>query len=72
MDSRFLLYTTQEGDTWDAIALDFYNSEYKSSLLMGANPDHIKKVIFSSGVKLIIPVIEEDPAETLPPWKRGE
>ena len=72
MDSRFLLYTTQEGDTWDAIALDFYNDEFKSTILMESNPDYINKIIFPAGIRLIIPVLEEDIADTLPPWKRGE
>lgn len=68
--SEYYNYNTIEGDTWDAISLDFYDTEYKSHILMEANPRHIKTLVFDAGVKLIIPVIDDEPADTLPPWKR--
>lgn len=64
-------YQTIQGDTWDSISLDFYDDEHYTSVLMDANPDHIKTLVFEEGITLKIPIIEEEPAETLPPWKRG-
>lgn len=69
--AKYYVYETLEGDTFDSIALDFYNDEYKSSDIMNANPNYIKVLIFSANVKLKIPIIEEQPVSTLPPWKRG-
>ncbi len=69
--SRFFEYETLQGDTFDSIALDFYGSEYKSSLLMEANPAYIRTLRFDAGVTLRIPIIEAEQAATLPPWKRG-
>lgn len=70
MNNNYIEYVTSEGDTFDIIALDLYNSEFKSHLIMQANPSYINTLIFSQGIKLKCPLIEEEPAETLPPWKR--
>lgn len=67
---QYYEYKTVQGDTWDAVALDFYNDEYKASLLMQANPDVIDTLIFDAGIKLIVPVVEQETSDTLPPWKR--
>lgn len=63
-------YTTKQGDTFDIIALKLYDDEFKSSLLIQTNPQHISTIIFSAGVRLKYPVIEDEIPETLPPWKR--
>lgn len=66
-----LIYTTVEGDTFDIIALDFYNDEYLSKHIIDANPDHAKTINFKAGVKIIIPVIKKPvSSNTLPPWQR--
>lgn len=65
-------YVTQQGDTWDLIALHTMGSEKYMSQLMEANYAHRETVIFSSGIKLIIPEITEPIPSNLPPWKRGE
>ncbi len=67
----YLEYETLDGDTWDSIALDFYNNEYYASKIMQANPDFIKTLIFNAGIKLKIPILEYAAPTTLPPWKRG-
>ena len=69
--TEYYQYTTLAGDTWDAIALDFYKDEHYSTLLMSANSEHIKTIIFQAGVILKIPIIEDTAPDTLPPWKKG-
>lgn len=70
-DIFYYEYETLEGDTWDSISLDFYDSEYYVSIIMELNLEHIKTLVFDAGVTLKIPIIEEQEANTLPPWKRG-
>lgn len=76
MASKFPLgyynYKTIKGDTFDSIALDFYNQENLASQIINANMDYRRVLIFNAGIKLKIPVIEEQTAASLPPWKRGE
>lgn len=67
----YLIYTTSEGDTWDLIALKFLHEERKMTLIMDANPFLRKNVIFDAGVKVMIPVFEENLSkESLAPWRR--
>lgn len=63
-------YTTLSGDTFDSIALDFFDDEKYSAEIIKQNPDHAGTIRFSAGVKLMIPSEIESTAETLPPWKR--
>lgn len=64
---------TIEGDTFDSLALEFYNDEKLASAIIQANPDYCDTLIFSAGVELTIPeVIEVTMPETLPPWRRDE
>ncbi|MDA3732390.1 tail protein X [Niameybacter massiliensis] len=67
---NYIEYTTVDGDTFDIIALDMYNDEFKSHLIIQANPSYAKIITFKAGVVLKVPVVEEDIPETLPPWKR--
>lgn len=63
---------TVEGDTFDGLALEFYNDEKQASLIIGANLDHCDTLIFEAGVALRIPIVEDVALpETLPPWRRG-
>ncbi|HYE80879.1 MAG TPA: tail protein X [Clostridia bacterium] len=70
MASSYYQYETAEGDTFDIISLAFYGDEHYSTEIMKSNPDHVGTIIFSSGVSIKIPVIEQPAASTLPPWKR--
>lgn len=65
-------YTTTQGDTWDYIALKELGSEMYTHLLLKANPDHGKTIVFSAGITLNIPEISEKAAasDSLPPWKK--
>lgn len=70
MSNKYYIYETLDGDTFDSISLDFYNSEFYSHEIMKLNPDCIGILIFESGVKLKIPVLNIQKPSTLPPWKR--
>ena len=63
-------YTTQQGDTWDLIALRQLGHEAYMNTLIEANNRHNRTVIFSAGVTLTIPDTDIPAATTLPPWKR--
>lgn len=66
-------YITVEGDTFDSIALLFYNDEKLASTIIQANPDYCSTLIFEAGVSLTIPeAAAVVMPETLPPWRRGE
>ena len=70
LDGNYFEYTTMYGDTFDILALDVYNNEFKSKYIIEANPQHASTIIFDAGVKLIIPVMDDPAQSTLPPWKR--
>ena len=42
-------YKTEQGDTWDLIALRVYDDEHFMDVLIKANIEHRKTVIFQSG-----------------------
>ena len=68
----YLTYTTLQGDTWDAIAIDFYGNANLSYVIINANLSFSEYVILDGGMELKIPIIP-DPisSSTLPPWKVG-
>lgn len=63
-------YRTIQGDTWDAIAYAVYGREYLMPLLLNANPDYARIVVFGAGVVLNAPDAPEDMVSGLPPWKQ--
>lgn len=66
-------YRTQQGDTWDLIALRMYpdlGGEKLTDILLDANPSHIQTVIFSANVILNVPDIDVPVIQNLPAWKR--
>lgn len=63
-------YTTLQGDTFDMLALDFYDEESFASKIIEANPQYCKVIVFEQGIVLKIPIVEDSVPETLPPWKR--
>ena len=66
-------HITVEGDTFDRLALLYFNEEKLASDIIKANPDYCDVLIFEAGITLTIP---EDsavvPPATLPPWRRYE
>ena len=64
-------YTTREGDTFDALALQLYNDERLAHYIIEFNPDYADVVIFDANVALRLPIVEgAETPETLPPWRR--
>lgn len=65
-------YTTQDGDTFDLLALDMYNDERLAHYIIEFNPDYSDVLIFEGGVLLKLPVVEEaETSETVPPWRQS-
>ena len=66
-------HITAEGDTFDALALEYLGDEKLASTIIQANPDHCGTLIFEAGVSLVIPSVSTVVLpETLPPWRREE
>lgn len=65
-------HVTVEGDTFDALALKYYNNEQLASRIISSNLDYCDVLIFEAGVVLRIPIMDTvDTPETLPPWRRN-
>ncbi len=68
------IYNTTQGDTWDSIALKFYNDEKLLHYLLKANPNCLDIVVFSANIKLTIPDLDVSIMGTsnddLPVWRR--
>lgn len=66
-----MTYTTVQGDKWDGIAYKVYGDVKFTDVLILANPEYRKIYIFSDGITLNIPEVEERiTSDDLPPWKR--
>ena len=66
-------HITVEGDTFDSLALRYYNEERLASRIIQMNPEYCDTLIFEAGIMLYIPDISTvDMPGTLPPWRRGE
>ena len=66
-------YRTEQGDTWDLIALRMYpkiGAEQLMDFLLEYNPEHIYTVIFPANVILNIPEVSVPVISSLPAWKR--
>ena len=71
--SAYITYTTQEGDTFDELALDMYGDERLAHYIIEYNPDYADVLIFEANVELYLPIVEDaETPETLPPWRRDE
>lgn len=65
-------YTTREGDTFDALALEMYGDETLAHYIIEFNPDYADVLIFEANVALRLPIVEDaELPDTLPPWRRG-
>lgn len=49
------IYITEQGDTWDVLALDLYGSEKLAHILQQANPIHMHLIYFPAGIELMVP-----------------
>ena len=64
-------YTTREGDTFDALALEMYGEETLAHYIIEFNPDYADVLIFDANVALRLPIVEDvELPDTLPPWRR--
>lgn len=67
------IHITVEGDTFDGLALRYYNDEKMASTIIQANLDHCTTLIFEAGVSLVIPDVSSVILpDTLPPWRRDQ
>lgn len=67
-------YITRQGDTWDVMAKRLYGDEHFMDVLIKANVNHRKTVVFSYGVTIEVPEIDTKSKlyqVNLPPWKRS-
>lgn len=75
----FVEYITQPNDRWDLIAHKHYGAVRLQSAIIDANrhlfasrPMQPLPAILPAGITLRIPVLDEQPDDSLlPPWKRG-
>lgn len=66
------VHVTVEGDTFDGLALHYYDDEKLAHSIIQANPDYCDVLIFEAGVVLDIPEVSTVTLpETLPPWRRN-
>ncbi len=66
-------YRTQQGDTWDLIALRMYpkvGAEKLMNILIEANADYVDTVIFPANIILDVPDVDTPVVSVLPPWRR--
>ena len=65
-------YTTRDGDTFDALALEMYGEETLAHYIIEFNPDYADVLIFDANVALRLPIVEDvETPDTLPPWRLG-
>ncbi len=64
-------YTTAQGDMWDSIAYRQLGDVAHTDKLINANIQYHDYFTFPAGIVLTLPEIREQPASTLPPWKRA-
>ena len=60
-------YTTKQGDTFDIIAKRVWGDEKLMHHIMKANQDYQDAVLFSAGITLTIPELDETATLSLPP-----
>lgn len=71
MADKYYAYTTKAGDTFDLLALRYYDEEKMAHHIIQANPDYVDVIVFDGGVALTIPAIEElESTEMKAPWRR--
>lgn len=67
---EYMIFTTQEGDTFDSIAFELYSDEKLASAIIELNPQMADVLIFEAGVEVKAPILDEDETPgTAPPWR---
>lgn len=65
-------YTTKQGDMWDYIAWNVYGNEMMMEILLNTeeNRDIMTTYIFSAGIKVWCPEVENQGSDTdIAPWR---
>lgn len=72
MADKFVQYITIEGQGWDSVAQACYGDPMRMLDIAAANKDVPLYDLLPGGIRLQVPVIETEQADTsnLPPWKR--
>nr|BDD44403.1 hypothetical protein 5 [bacterium] len=72
MTQEYFEYITKENDRWDLIAWQFYTDATLYEPIIKANPQVEITPTLKSGIKLKIPVIEQQNTIEfqLPPWRK--
>ncbi|MDE6727917.1 MAG: tail protein X [Oscillospiraceae bacterium] len=66
-----MTYTTIQGDMWDLISHKVYGDTRFTDVLIAANPRCNKILVFSAGIVLDVPEVDERvSSDRLPPWKQ--
>ena len=71
----YLEHITTAGETWDSIALEYFDDEMAMSDLIRFNPKLASTLIFDEGELVLIPIFDpddDDDRDTLPPWRNGD
>lgn len=71
--SGYIEHFTKAGTRWDQLAWQYYGDATAAEVIVRANPDVPIWPVLPSGVRILIPVLEQPtPAEIdtegLPPW----
>lgn len=72
MKAEVIEHITAEGDRWDLLAWQYYGDSTLYEPIVAANPEVPIDPILPSGVRLLIPIIDDSEMigpEGLPPWK---
>lgn len=69
---EFYEYTTKANDRWDLIAYEYYSNATLYEPIITANPNIPITPTLPAGIKLRIPVLEQQNTIEfqLPPWKK--
>ena len=65
------VYESVQGDTWDALAYDFYGSGNLTYLLLRANPKYHDLIVLPAGLEIIVPQLpkgKRGSGKPKPPW----
>ena len=59
------------GDTWDMLALDYYDEEMLAPLLLRYNPELDDIIVFEENTMIAVPDIDRDSLAAMPPWRQS-
>lgn len=71
-----IVHITTQNERWDSLSWKYYGDPHGYGRIIEANPDLDITTTLPSGVRVLIPVLTAEQAQTtldngnLPPWKR--